>query len=100
MNDQMLVDARVTGRDHHRLPIQDKADMADKRFIQDLIDDLAIVAAAFWQALQGRACCRRNLVHKRLPLSESLWDTREYNAVKRFKNRKRRSLAAPALMLG
>src|SRR5581483_1213636 len=51
VNDELVINARVTRGNNHRLAIKDKTDVTDEAFIQDLIDNFAIMTAALGQAL-------------------------------------------------
>src|SRR5437660_12413024 len=63
MNEQFVVDARVSGGNHERLAVNHEANMADETFVENLIDQVAVVAPAIWQTLQSRACSFGKFVH-------------------------------------
>jgi hypothetical protein len=51
VDDQVVTDARVTGRNHDRLIVGDEPYVTDKTFIEDCVDDFTIETTAFWQTL-------------------------------------------------
>ena len=53
---QRVADASVDRRDHVRLSVDDEADVADERLVEDRVDRLAVVDAA--PDAVGRACAR------------------------------------------
>src|SRR2546423_14529449 len=69
MNEQFVADARVTGGNHKRLAVNCEANMADETFVENVIDQLAVVAAAIWQTFQSRAASLGEFAHWVLCLS-------------------------------
>src|SRR5215211_5379700 len=55
MNVKLVVHACVSSRDHERLSFGRKADVADKSFVQNPVDSLAIEMTAFGEPLELRA---------------------------------------------
>src|SRR5438067_1098237 len=51
MNDQFVFDACVAGRNHKWLAVNDESNMANKTFVQDSIDNFALMTAALRQSL-------------------------------------------------
>ncbi len=55
MNQQAVTKARVPGRDHERLSVHDKPDVADERLIENPVHYVAFKEPSFWFALQRRS---------------------------------------------
>src|SRR5439155_23281526 len=70
MNEHLVTEARVTGGNHEWLAINREANMADETFVENLIDQFAVVAAAIWKTLQSRARSLGKFVHLVLGLVE------------------------------
>src|SRR5689334_13327112 len=47
VNVELVVNAGIARRDHHRMTVDDKTDMTNETFVQDFVDSFAIEVAAF-----------------------------------------------------
>src|SRR5260370_19101256 len=72
MNEQLVANARGTCGNHEWLAVNREANMADETFVKNLIDQLAVVAAAIWQTFQSRARSLGEFVHSVLVLVDSV----------------------------
>src|SRR5436309_6285013 len=62
MNEHLVTEARVTGGNHEWLAINREANMADETFVENLIDQFAVVAAARSEEHTSELQSRENLV--------------------------------------
>src|SRR5512132_245614 len=63
VNYQRVPDARVTGGNNKRLPINIETDVANEAFVQNLIDLFTIETATLWQTLKCGARGFGNRIH-------------------------------------
>src|SRR5260370_2465725 len=63
MNEQFVANARVTGGNHEWLAVNREANMADKTFVKNLIDQLSVLPAALSQTFQIRSPTLRPFIH-------------------------------------
>ena len=52
MEVEFVVNARISGRNNERLTFRRKTDMANKPFIQNSVDSLAIEMTTLWKPLE------------------------------------------------
>ena len=71
MNQQVIADPRISGRNHKRLVVNDKPDVANKRFVKNLIDALPVIIAPLRQTLQHAPPGRRKTIHRSSPLHDN-----------------------------
>jgi methionyl aminopeptidase len=64
VNVESVSSAAVAGRNHIRLAIDNEADVANHGFVQDFVNNIAVVVAAFRKSPHLRAFCRFEIVHE------------------------------------